>query len=312
MEVGIVKSKVNVILEGLHTDNNVSEASSKEYKISKKLFNDTKSMYEKLKKNLLGVKFENATDLADGIKKAFELAGGKGYVSVESTTYVKYRGEVKGYTIGGSVSLKSMTKGDLNTLAEDLTVGYYKAHGGQSHYTPDLIKFLNGEKPTNGSVFVVEGCIDEEKNACTKGGNAFSKISFALRKYTQDIDCELKSLETGRVGEITEIDIRINRENPKGVKLADDFGFKPANVGVTSQDKGKENQDGYRLNDKSAITAFLKFLNKQTGELKGCIVYKDSVEEAYILESDSAEYNEFKRKCAGNATYKKAEAICKK
>lgn len=128
---------------------------------------------------------------------------------------------------------------------------------------------------------VNESYISEAKDnkvACARGGNLFSRLGFAFSKYCNDVECSLKGIETNyrRGGAIVQIDIIIRDANEKARAIVRDFRFKPADVSVTSQDKLKDGCSGYRLEDNlEAITAFIRFINKQTGELRGCVTYKD-------------------------------------
>ena len=84
-------------------------------------------------------------DLVDNIKKVFTLVGGNVNVQAKSDDYIEYQGSIshdgqKDYRISGSV-LRNTLKGDLNRLAEDLTMAYYRTKlGGQLYNTPELMK----------------------------------------------------------------------------------------------------------------------------------------------------------------------------
>lgn len=86
--------------------------------------------------------FDNDLSLETKVRQLFKLVNGIVYFKSKTATYVAYDGRVEDYTIGGSVSKNYMIP-DLNRLAEDLTMGFYKANGGkQKSYIPQFISEL--------------------------------------------------------------------------------------------------------------------------------------------------------------------------
>lgn len=128
---------------------------------------------------------------------------------------------------------------------------------------------------------------NESKAACVKG-DAFSKVSFALDKYAGYKECELHSLDTGRNNDITSIGIRVNSKNVKAMSLVKDFGFVKGNIKAHSRDVPTEGQEDYVLRDSESIMNFLKFLNKETKQLRGVITYKDLNERKSISVSEDS------------------------
>ena len=108
-----------------------------------KLIQECKEIYNQLYKTLNG--YEENQDkilLSDYIKSLFHIVNGKVHIKTHSETYTTYEGKVENYTIGGSIS-KNYLIADLKRLIEDLTMAYYRNHGGQEiNYIPDLIKML--------------------------------------------------------------------------------------------------------------------------------------------------------------------------
>lgn len=74
------------------------------------------------------------------VNNAFKAVDGKSDASQDSPTYVRYDGRVGDYTVGGSISGKGYILGDLNRLAEDLTMAYNVMLGGDREYIPNFIK----------------------------------------------------------------------------------------------------------------------------------------------------------------------------
>ena len=69
-------------------------------------------------------------DLANNIKAAFKLVGGKCRIDYMSDRYIKFDGHIgSDYTVGGSISLEYL-QGDARRLAEDLTMGYFRTTEG--------------------------------------------------------------------------------------------------------------------------------------------------------------------------------------
>ena len=79
------------------------------------------------------------------IRKMFTLVGGKVYC-LPSSDYIQYDGSIEWendntYTIGGYIYDRYL-ESNFFRLIEDLTMGYYRVHGGEISYTPNLIKTI--------------------------------------------------------------------------------------------------------------------------------------------------------------------------
>lgn len=110
---------------------------------------ECKNKFEELQHILLDD--VNANDNCDDamvlqrVNNAFKAVGGRSGASQDSPTYVRFDGRVGDYTVGGSISGKGYILGDLNRLAEDLTMAYNVKLGGQRGYTPAFIKKITNE-----------------------------------------------------------------------------------------------------------------------------------------------------------------------
>lgn len=105
------------------------------------LLAECKKLYKQLCDELL----EGANaDMQTNIYKAFKKVGGQADVSATPTS-IRYSGKIDWYTISGTISLAYITA-DAHRLAEDLTMAYYKTHGGEQYVnTPTFIKHLTEE-----------------------------------------------------------------------------------------------------------------------------------------------------------------------
>ena len=136
--------------------------------------------------NILDTLYEGSNaDLVDNIKKVFTLVGGNVNVRAESDDYIKYQGyishgEQKDYRISGSV-LRSTLKGDLNRLAEDLTMAYYRTKlGGKLYNTPELMK-----KIKNYEDVLIESKSTRTFNA--KGGSLNEEVELWDKSRVTDL-----------------------------------------------------------------------------------------------------------------------------
>ena len=185
----------------------INERNITDYVVSKKLMNDTKKIYTKLKSILDSSKidklkivpgrdkdYQKVDAVVELVKKAYKEVGGQVYPNVQSMTYVVFDGKVKSYTLYNSVSLKSYTAGDMNRIAEDLTMAYFRTHGGNCNNTMDLISYIKTGHTEYGSNFILESLNDD------------------IKRYEAGLDNESKFLkELDKVSSKNEIQRLLNK-----------------------------------------------------------------------------------------------------
>ena len=136
--------------------------SLKENKDSKAFYDECKDVFNQLKE-ILESDNENIEEIKNNINKAYKLVNGNCRIRVSSTgRTITIDGSVKGsfavdrktgntYTLYNSISLEYFF-GDVNRLAEDLTMAYYKTNGGtRFNYTPKFIKYITENEYNNDS-----------------------------------------------------------------------------------------------------------------------------------------------------------------
>jgi len=156
---GQVGKAVGGILDAIH-QHRVNKAARNNNMMTEELTDiekQCKEKFEELTHILLDdvQKDDNCDDamVLQRVNNAFKAVGGKSGASQDSPTYVRFNGyvpvEAEGfngkYTVGGSISGKGYIRGDLNRLAEDLTMAYNVKLGGDHRYTPGFIKKLMNE-----------------------------------------------------------------------------------------------------------------------------------------------------------------------
>lgn len=122
-------------------------------------------------------------DVKDNISKAFSDIGGTVSVRARTNSYIEYSGKLGDYRIAGSVSMNNL-KGDLNRLAEDLTMAYYRVKlGGELYNTSTLLKMIRN----NEDVELHESLNEDTLNNVTKK-DIKKQYKNLMNKYGNDVD----------------------------------------------------------------------------------------------------------------------------